>query len=235
MIDKTFITAQGVRWQTAERNVVREYSQHWFLSVLYKQKEAAGLFFKGGTALRILFDSPRFSEDLDFSSRIDSIHDLENIVQDVLVQLSYEGILLTIRDATPTAGGYLFTADTVLFDVAFSIKLNIIFQTRCTGETHVVNSAFLPPYAVTALAREDIVQEKVQAFLTRIKPRDVFDLYFLLRSPWARRAVLAHARDIQRILNAKEISVYQLKDFLPKSFWPVITDLKNNIGKELKK
>ncbi len=48
-------------------NVVREYFQHVFLSKLYVLPESEQLLFKGGTALRIVYGSPRFSEDLDFS------------------------------------------------------------------------------------------------------------------------------------------------------------------------
>ena len=235
MIDKPFFTAQAIRWQTAQRNVIREYCQHCFLSALYKQKEANCLFFKGGTALRILFESPRFSEDLDFSSRINSVSILETIVQKVLVHLAHEGISLDISEAKPTTGGYLFTADTKLFSTAFSIKLNIVMKPHSSGETHMVNSVFLPPYAATGLVREDIAREKVQAFLTRTKPRDIFDLYFLLRSPWAHHSVVPYARDIKRILETKELTLPQLQEFLPQSFWPVIKQIKSNIAKELDK
>ncbi len=48
-------------------NIVREYFQHLFLAELYKFPDAGKLLFKGGTALRIVYGSPRFSEDLDFS------------------------------------------------------------------------------------------------------------------------------------------------------------------------
>src|SRR3989338_3198255 len=48
-------------------NITREYFQHLFLSELYKLDGAENLLFKGGTALRIVYGSPRFSEDLDFS------------------------------------------------------------------------------------------------------------------------------------------------------------------------
>ena len=48
-------------------NIVREYFQNVFLAKLYTLSEAEKMLFKGGTALRILYGSPRFSEDLDFS------------------------------------------------------------------------------------------------------------------------------------------------------------------------
>lgn len=45
----------------------RDYIQHLFLYLLYSasRREDVGLHFKGGTALRIVYHSPRFSEDLD--------------------------------------------------------------------------------------------------------------------------------------------------------------------------
>ena len=53
--------------QTSVQNVVREYCQHLFLSFLYQNPGSEKLLFKGGTALRIILKSPRFSEDLDFT------------------------------------------------------------------------------------------------------------------------------------------------------------------------
>lgn len=45
-----------------------EYLQHEFLDSLYKQKGAEKLSFIGGTAIRIVYGSQRFSEDLDFDN-----------------------------------------------------------------------------------------------------------------------------------------------------------------------
>ena len=51
----------------AVRHLVREYIQHYVLYLLYRTKHYRRMAFTGGTALRILFELPRFSEDLDFS------------------------------------------------------------------------------------------------------------------------------------------------------------------------
>ena len=48
-------------------NIVREYFQHVFLEQLYRLDEAERMLCKRGTALRVIYGSPRFSEDLDFS------------------------------------------------------------------------------------------------------------------------------------------------------------------------
>lgn len=55
-------------YQIDEFTIVREYLQILFLSYLYKEKQADKIYFKGGTAIRLLFGSSRFSEDLDFST-----------------------------------------------------------------------------------------------------------------------------------------------------------------------
>src|SRR3989338_1779982 len=57
------------KYQTKETNVLREYVQHLFLSSLYRFPGSERLLFKGGTALRIIYQSPRFSEDLDFTGQ----------------------------------------------------------------------------------------------------------------------------------------------------------------------
>ena len=47
--------------------VVREYWEFIVLKGLYDSSFGRYLIFKGGTALRLTYGSPRFSEDLDFS------------------------------------------------------------------------------------------------------------------------------------------------------------------------
>ena len=61
MISRQFITDLSTKYQTSEQNIAREYCQHLFLSYLYRLKGGEKMLFKGGTALRIVFQSPRFS------------------------------------------------------------------------------------------------------------------------------------------------------------------------------
>lgn len=52
-----------------------------FFFIFYEQKESRHILFKGGTALRIVFQSPYISEDLDFSTnKIFSLKDVEQII-----------------------------------------------------------------------------------------------------------------------------------------------------------
>src|SRR3990167_1867232 len=56
---------QGVAYKVII-NFVREYIQYLVLSLIYNQKNLKSLIFKGGSCLRVCFDMPRLSEDLDF-------------------------------------------------------------------------------------------------------------------------------------------------------------------------
>ena len=68
MISKEQFRKLTVKYQTTEWNTAREYLQHIFLSYFYELSQSGGIYFKGGTALKLIYGSPRFSEDLDFSS-----------------------------------------------------------------------------------------------------------------------------------------------------------------------
>jgi len=54
--------------QRNPRGMLVEYLQYELLDSLFKNPAASALSFIGGTAIRILHDSYRFSEDLDFDN-----------------------------------------------------------------------------------------------------------------------------------------------------------------------
>src|SRR3989344_2490892 len=57
--------AQGLS-ETLIRNYLKEYIQYLILNLIYNQRKFKRLVFKGGSCLRICFDLPRLSEDIDF-------------------------------------------------------------------------------------------------------------------------------------------------------------------------
>jgi len=233
MIDKDFISTAATKWQTTQNNVLREYLQHNFLASLYKQKEAGQLLFKGGTALRLLYQSPRFSEDLDFSSNIHSIKMIETMLENVLLELARQSVGMEIVEAKKTTGGYLFAAETNISGKVLGIKLNFVMKEKAKGVVVMINSIFLPSYNLVALRLEDLVQEKIQALLIREKPRDFFDLYFILRSNLAKDTVMKMHVQIKELIKNKKGNFSELKQFLPKNFWSIIKDLRNNLLVEL--
>ena len=55
------------RLNTFPENIAREEYQMLFLKTLLESHWGKDLVFKGGTALRLAYQSLRFSEDLDFT------------------------------------------------------------------------------------------------------------------------------------------------------------------------
>ena len=53
--------------QISLEQVVREEYEILLLKEIFESEFGANLVFKGGTALRLVYNSPRFSEDLDFT------------------------------------------------------------------------------------------------------------------------------------------------------------------------
>jgi predicted nucleotidyltransferase component of viral defense system len=51
-----------------KRNILREYLQYKILEIIFNSRLASKLSFLGGTALRVVHDNTRFSEDLDFDN-----------------------------------------------------------------------------------------------------------------------------------------------------------------------
>ena len=86
MIDKNYLQTIAIKNQTTFDNIAREYLQQLFLSIFYQLPGSEKFLFKGGTALRLIFRSPRFSEDIDFSVT-GEISTFENILIDVLEEL----------------------------------------------------------------------------------------------------------------------------------------------------
>jgi len=116
--------------QTTFDNAVREYCQHLFLSYLYQKPESAKLFFKGGTALRIIFGSPRFSEDLDFTGLNIGLKKIETMFAETLSDVEKTGIKVEISESKLTSGGYLGIAYFSLYNVKFPIQIEVSLRTK---------------------------------------------------------------------------------------------------------
>lgn len=238
MITQEQIKKLALKYQTTELNVRREYFQHLLLSYFYQQPQAKKVYFKGGTALRIIYYSPRFSEDLDFSAKRVNIKDLEQTLVETLNEIERENIAVTIQEAKTTSGGYLahiaFEAtgfQPVVVELEVSLR-----QVELNGEVVTISSDFVSPYTVFYLSLKQLVDEKIQALLYRKKPRDFYDLYFILRSnllPAKKKGVLPKAL---KALKETEINFEkELKQFLPKTHWLLIRNFKQTLEREIQR
>ncbi|MBI2611849.1 nucleotidyl transferase AbiEii/AbiGii toxin family protein [Candidatus Gottesmanbacteria bacterium] len=228
------------KYQTTELNIRREYLQQLFLRYFYLKSTTDNVFFKGGTALKIIYGSPRFSEDLDFSSTQKEIKFMEAAILETLEDIEKEGINLDLKEAKTTSGGYLSRISFKFYKDSkdsIDVLLNIsIRMRRVKGEVVTIVSDFMPAYTVMALDRDQLVGEKIRALLSRRKARDFYDLYFILRAnllPPKEKAVLSRVLEILKRadLNFEK----ELKQFLPKSHWPVIKNFKQALSREIER
>lgn len=231
MISQDQIKTLSNKYQTTELNIRREYFQHLFLSYFYQQPPSSQVYFKGGTALHLLYKSPRFSEDLDFSASISS-KQIEESLLHALTQIERGNIKVKLQESKITSGGYL----TILVFQEILLSLQISLREKSAdGQVATIVNDFVPSYTVVSLTNEQLVDEKIQALFARQKPRDFYDLYFMLRanliSP-EKRGVLA---GVLELLKKVEINFeHELKQFLPKAHWAIIKNFKVVLEQELK-
>lgn len=241
MITRQFITELSIKNQTSEQNIAREYCQHLFLSYLYKRVGSEKLLFKGGTALRIVFKSPRFSEDLDFSAYDISVSEINTLVDGILSDISKEGIQpekkVNPETQGETSGGYFVIINMKLMEFDSEIRLQVSLRNKeqLGSNTALIENDFIPPYTIVYLEERLLVGEKVGALLDRAKPRDFFDLYFMLRH---RELIKFIPRDInnlkEKLLDAlKNGWEKELKLFLPISYQPLLKDFQDRLKKEI--
>lgn len=237
MVAQTQIRQLGTKYQTSELNIMREYLQHLFLNYFYQLPEVGEIYFKGGTALRIIYKSPRFSQDLDFSTNKANIPEIENCLLEVLARIEKENIQAILREATRTSGGYLSTIDFIIFNQTVPIKIEISFREKVNkGEIATINSDFIPSYTLVFLAQEQLISQKMQALMTRKKPRHFYDLYFILRANLLTPQAKEVLPQVLQVLRKTNINFEaELKLFLPKSHWLIIRDFKSTLEQEIRR
>ncbi len=228
------------KYQTLEKNVAREYVQHLFLCALYKLKGCEKLLFKGGTALRLIFQSPRFSEDLDFTGiGILRSQEIDDLFLATLEELEKIGLIITYQEAKPTSGGYLGIIRYKLFDIPENMEFEVSLRktSGLRGEVTSVVTDLAPAYTLIHFPTKELVAEKIKALMARKKPRDYYDLYFISRHP-----------ELSRVLDKKQLSLVlnilrkeklnfkkELSHLLPVSHHMVLKDFKKILTKEIQK
>lgn len=175
-------------------NCMREYLQAYILRHLYAEGVFRTTAFLGGTALRFLYDIPRYSEDLDFSLTGKESYSFINVIKKVKRELLLAGYVVSVsyndrnivRYAMIKFEGLMYEAGISPHPTQkFSIKVEI--DTRPPGgavlTTRIVNKYF--PISFLAYDLPSLFAGKLHALLSRnyTKGRDFFDLGWYL-SRW---------------------------------------------------
>lgn len=205
------------RLQISRDYVVREEYEVLILKEIYESEFGASLVFKGGTALRLAYGSPRFSEDLDFT-RIADFDTAKFLTFLRRLENRYPTIkVVETIDKFFTVFGLIRINDPAL-DRAFSIKLEI---SKRAGEwlrsqdyqEKIIRSEATPLTLLAWVASlEMILREKTDAIKNRTVARDIFDYWYL-------NQLLHQEVPIDFSHHNKEAAKSELHRLLPKSYW----------------
>ena len=128
MIAQEQVSALARQYKINESVIFREYLQLVFLQKLYQKNPSQGIIFKGGTAIHLIYQAPRFSEDLDFSVTL-SMPEFNAYIKNALKRMEdEEGV--TCRERKSVAGKqFLVAAEDILPYKAY-IALDFSFREK---------------------------------------------------------------------------------------------------------
>jgi len=178
----------------AKLNIMREYLQAYILKIMHDEGIFRSIAFLGGTALRFLYDLPRFSEDLDFSLTNNKQYSFADLIRKIKQELELAGydISITYNDEKTVQYAMVKFADLMYEtgisphrDQKFSIKIEIDTNPPqgAVLKTNIVNKYFLISFLSYDIP--SLFTGKLNALLSRkyTKGRDFFDLGWYL-SRW---------------------------------------------------
>lgn len=211
------------------QQVIREEVELTILNGLFDSPISDKLIFKGGTALRLLYESPRFSEDLDFSltGKIDPAE-----FKKIITSIVASDTRFSIRDLMSKY--YTHLAEIRIKeswqDTALSIKIEI---SKRAGEKDIrsINAlARSPSTNLTVMTRastlEAILKDKLRAIKERKMCRDIFDIWFIYQKT-------GKPFDLKNFGYPKGEIRQGLRKFLPKKFYPIVEDLERSNAQDL--
>ena len=203
----------------APLNIVRENAELAFLHQLSQNNIAKRLIFYGGTALRLAYNSPRFSEDLDFlmTGKI-SAKELASLMAGLEKETGFS--LKDLKDKRNTLFALLNVADPAL---KHPINIKIEISKKKNG----LKTEYLPlvspcspfkPIIQTATI-QSLKNLKMQVIKDRQDPKDWFDLWYITKYLKEK-----YEPPVKFPFDKTEFE-RQLKRFLPKDKWMVIKQI----------
>jgi len=177
------------------RNVAREYLQARILGLLQRAGAMIPLAFHGGTALRFLYGSARYSEDLDFAlEHATDQYDFRAYLQAIQREFEAEGYEVSIKlnDRRVVHSAFVRFPG-LLYELELSPHPSQVLAVKLEVDTHPPAGARLATTVVRRHVtlqlqhhdRTSLLAGKLHALLQReyVKGRDLYDLLWYLSDP----------------------------------------------------
>jgi len=219
-------------------NTEKDYLQDIVLLSIYS-RVGNELVFKGGTCLYKVYGLDRFSEDLDFT--LSKKYTIKKLTENIIRDIDLFNIKCRIKEIKEYKNEInvrmLFNGPLYRGSKAMQcfIPLNISLREKIVldAKKETIRPIYreVPTFDVFAMREEEILAEKIRAILTRDKPRDVYDLWFLLKY----KGISINLKLVDKKLKYYDI-IFNRKDLIDgikrkKQLWN--SDLKNLIIGEL--
>ncbi len=178
-----------------KRSVAREYLQARILLALQDQGAFVDWAFVGGTALRFLFQLPRYSEDLDFSLT-EPGRDAQFVKRMRGVKKALEGeaygVDVRVREQRTVAGAFVKFRG-LLHEIGLSPHADEVLSVKVEIDTNPPTGAGMQTRVIRRFVmlnllhydKASLLGGKLHAVLTRkyTKGRDLYDLAWYLADP----------------------------------------------------
>jgi predicted nucleotidyltransferase component of viral defense system len=173
------------------RGILREYLQILILKEIYRLAQGKKFYFTGGTYLRLLHQTRRFSEDLDFNVSGMTSRQFEDLLKKVKEALGKDGMDVKLDFEH---WGNLFVAELIFptIEKIYAVvspnskKGGIMIKVEANQprwnikpETLVV-SGFGQMYPVICTQKGALFADKIDALLKKNRARHLFDIIFML-------------------------------------------------------
>lgn len=173
-----------------KKNILREYLQCKILEIIFNSKIGQKLAFLGGTALRIVYNNSRFSEDLDFDNFGLTEKQFVSLVDEIKKGLEMQGYEVEIKNVFKGAYRSYIRMPNVLFEN----KMSDLQEEKIMIQVDTVPHAFDYEKDLKIFNKFDVftqiyttpidilLSQKIYAALnrSRAKGRDFFDIVFLM-------------------------------------------------------
>jgi len=222
-MEKDFALREAARIGIDVQQVIREEAELIVLKALFESVISDALIFKGGTALRLIYSSPRFSEDLDFSTTATiSARDFKTVIYKIISADSR----FSLKDLASKYYTHLaeIRIKETWQNMALSLKIEVSRRpevkkkndrANALAKSSVTNLTIL----TTAFTLERILKDKLLMLKERKMPRDVFDAWFICQKT-------GEKFDQNKFGYPKGKIRQELRKFLPRNYYPVVEELE---------
>jgi len=173
-----------------KKSILREYLQYKILEIIFDSNEGSKISFMGGTAIRVMHSSGRFSEDLDFDNRGISKENFLKLAEKIKKRLELEGYKIELKNSTDGVFRSYIKIKEILYKYGLSqhtaekliIQLDMEPQDFEYNPDKKIINKFDIFMRGNIVPPDILLAQKITAIFTRprVMGRDFYDTVFLL-------------------------------------------------------